>query len=484
MTKYCVVPKCKTGCKSVAVKCSVFKVPKCDELRKKWISAIPGIKDLKPNQCVCEKHFDKASIIRELVMRDAQGNVVTEAKYLRTRLFKSAVPTIFYEFSSTTLVSKDEDLQEEKLGVDAASNGSLNSDVHCTLSKSIEITLPIPQSVDVTSKYYHALLYSTNSNSNPAIDSYSDDIDEFLLSESTNVNTENLSAIDCQQSKKETNDFTDCERISDSVDLKLMKSISMASYKDSLITIPKSWSFTESYRGTKRYLIFSHVWLMTNNDTDGPIIDKSVIIDDVDGTIDYKIFGKSVDIQEIKILQNMNDVTSLHAVLSKFESMPVCQGVGPVEECLIQRDIAYRTSCNVWHHTDCELTTKTKRCKRCTILKNTLLQKKARFKKRDQVKRVVGTTNPIDLKKINALRKKLSVTRRMKNRSKIRIALLQDQFISKQNELANIQDETLEKKYVSLNIPKTMQNTLMEIITSAKHMPHISCHIHSNITFE
>ncbi|XP_025162727.1 uncharacterized protein LOC112590458 [Harpegnathos saltator] len=105
-------------------------------------------------------------------MRDAQGNVVTEAKYLRTRLFKSAVPTIFYEFSSTTLVSKDEDLQEEKLGVDAASNGSLNSDVHCTLSKSIEITLPIPQSVDVTSKYYHALLYSTNSNSNPAIDSY------------------------------------------------------------------------------------------------------------------------------------------------------------------------------------------------------------------------------------------------------------------------------------------------------------------------
>ncbi|EFN79414.1 hypothetical protein EAI_00142, partial [Harpegnathos saltator] len=64
MTKYCVVPKCKTGCKSVAVKCSVFKVPKCDELRKKWISAIPGIKDLKPNQCVCEKHFDKASIIR------------------------------------------------------------------------------------------------------------------------------------------------------------------------------------------------------------------------------------------------------------------------------------------------------------------------------------------------------------------------------------------------------------------------------------
>lgn len=219
-------------------------------------------------------------------------------------------------------------------------------------------------------------------------------------------------------------------------------------------------------------MVLSHVRLMTNNDTDGPIIDKSIIIDDVDGTIDYKIFGKSVDIQEIKILQNMNDLMSLHAVLLKFESMRVCEGVGPVEECLIQRDIAYRTSCNDWHHINCELTTKTKRCKHCTILKNTLLQKKARFKKRDQVKRVVGTINPIDLKKINALRKKLSVTRRMKNRSKIRIALLQDQLISKQNELANIQDETLEQKCVSLNIPKTMRNTLKEIITSAKTRGH------------
>ncbi|XP_024869221.1 uncharacterized protein LOC112452969 [Temnothorax curvispinosus] len=123
----------------------------------------------------------------------------------------------------------------------------------------------------------------------------------------------------------------------------------MASYKDLSITIPNSWGFTELYRGTKRCLVLSHVRLMTNNDTDGPIVDKSVIID-VDGIIDYKIYGKSVDIHEIKILQNMNDVTSLPVILSKFERMRVCQRVGPVEECFIQRDIAYRTSSNDWHH--------------------------------------------------------------------------------------------------------------------------------------
>ncbi|TGZ37358.1 hypothetical protein DBV15_05678 [Temnothorax longispinosus] len=105
LTKYCVVPNCKTGCKSLKVNCSVFKVPKRDELREKWISAIPGIKDLKPNQFVREKHFDEKCIIRNFVMRDVQANVLAELPFILHHSIEAAAIILPFQDSELLVLN-------------------------------------------------------------------------------------------------------------------------------------------------------------------------------------------------------------------------------------------------------------------------------------------------------------------------------------------------------------------------------------------
>ncbi|XP_077282798.1 uncharacterized protein LOC143908846 [Temnothorax americanus] len=64
MTKPCIVPKCKTGFKSLKIKRSVFKVPTHSERLKKWQAAIPS-KKLTSSHYVCEKHFEEKYIFSE-----------------------------------------------------------------------------------------------------------------------------------------------------------------------------------------------------------------------------------------------------------------------------------------------------------------------------------------------------------------------------------------------------------------------------------
>lgn len=79
MTKYCVVPKCKTGARGENKTFRVFKVPKNNALRERWELSIPGLKRrLGINQYVCEKHFDNKYILTKRVMCDLQENIVVE----------------------------------------------------------------------------------------------------------------------------------------------------------------------------------------------------------------------------------------------------------------------------------------------------------------------------------------------------------------------------------------------------------------------
>lgn len=69
MSQGCIVPKCKTGYKSMTKKCSVFKVPKNEVLRKQWEEAIPGITSLTVPQSLCERHFDKNAPYKKKISR-------------------------------------------------------------------------------------------------------------------------------------------------------------------------------------------------------------------------------------------------------------------------------------------------------------------------------------------------------------------------------------------------------------------------------
>jgi len=81
--KGCIVPKCKTGYKSVIRKHSVFKVPKNEALRKQWEEAIPGITSLKETQSVCERHFESHLIKRKFLAYDANGRLIAEVSILK-----------------------------------------------------------------------------------------------------------------------------------------------------------------------------------------------------------------------------------------------------------------------------------------------------------------------------------------------------------------------------------------------------------------
>lgn len=99
MPSQCCVSGCKSNYKSEKTRgkhyVSVFLFPKNEELRKKWLSAIPR-KNWTPSQSsvVCVLHFVEIDIIRYDTFPLPDGSI--GKKLLRApQLVKTAVPSIF-----------------------------------------------------------------------------------------------------------------------------------------------------------------------------------------------------------------------------------------------------------------------------------------------------------------------------------------------------------------------------------------------------
>lgn len=64
--RYCFAPNCNSGYKSNTEKVSLFKVPK--NKLKEWSAVIPRAdKQLTINNVLCEKHFLKEDVIRQVI---------------------------------------------------------------------------------------------------------------------------------------------------------------------------------------------------------------------------------------------------------------------------------------------------------------------------------------------------------------------------------------------------------------------------------
>lgn len=65
MPSMCCVVYCKSGYRSNPEKVSCFLFPKDEELKSKWIKAIPRSNlKVSPKTSICEKHFTAGQIIR------------------------------------------------------------------------------------------------------------------------------------------------------------------------------------------------------------------------------------------------------------------------------------------------------------------------------------------------------------------------------------------------------------------------------------
>lgn len=138
-----------------------------------------------------------------------------------------------------------------------------------------------------------------------------------------------------------------------------------------------------------------------------------------------------------KILDN---TTMLPSILIKFQHMNVCSGIGDVNVHFIQADNAFKNHIDQWHHHECSLLSKRKRCDCCIKLQKNILQKELRLKNPSSINRICGLSNPLDEKKLQAIRIKMNRERRKKNRAKFRSTLLKESLKAKEDEIANIKD--------------------------------------------
>lgn len=96
MVKSCFVFNCKTGRKSdrnTEHKYSLFKAPNDVALFEKWRNIVPlRERELKSNDRICEKHFEKRYVIPRF-QETVYGDFFVD--HIRPKLTPNAVPTIF-----------------------------------------------------------------------------------------------------------------------------------------------------------------------------------------------------------------------------------------------------------------------------------------------------------------------------------------------------------------------------------------------------
>ncbi|XP_012284424.1 uncharacterized protein LOC105701873 [Orussus abietinus] len=233
------------------------------------------------------------------------------------------------------------------------------------------------------------------------------------------------------------------------------------------VTVPKSWSASEYSTEKERCLLLSHVVMPMESTEFIPVLKKSVMLD-TNGHIYYYVYGRRVNIDQTRLPQMLSEATWLSSILLKFEYMCTCEGLGTENVPFIVQNVAYKDSLNNWHHNQCRLLSKNGRCDLCKRLRKTVLQKQAQFKKSEKSSRISSASNPADQKKLNAMKSKLNRERRLKNCAKLRLQYLTDSLKGKQDEIAAIQDESLEEKCLSLDISETQKIAMKEIIAAAK----------------
>lgn len=233
------------------------------------------------------------------------------------------------------------------------------------------------------------------------------------------------------------------------------------------IVILDSWSVAELRVESVKRILFSYVVTKFENGINCAVTQKSVTLD-VDRTLNYYVYGRHVNQQEIGLDRVLNSEKTLPYILIKFKEMNICNGLGDVNVHFIQNAGACQDFIEKWRSKDCSLICKTKRCNGCVKCKKGILQRMARLKNRLTMIRIREFANPIDKHKLSILRIRNRREKRQKFQAEKRVKQLMTCITEQRAQIAKMQDSTLDARCAELNIPASQKLALKEIIAASK----------------
>uniref|UniRef100_A0A0C9R8Q8 THAP10 protein n=1 Tax=Fopius arisanus TaxID=64838 RepID=A0A0C9R8Q8_9HYME len=197
-----------------------------------------------------------------------------------------------------------------------------------------------------------------------------------------------------------------------------------------LVKLPYMWSISELVPNEGRKVVFSHVIVTPVNNVDTPVLNKSVIIHDTTGIIDYYAHGKRVDVSNTKLPRKIEEIVSLQVALYTFQKMRVCGGITPINKSreALNKDI-YQDQLQCWRHNDCKILVDRGKCELCSKLQKTIAQKRRRAEKNPSSLRVSSAWDPKD--QVAVLKKKFELERRKRIHAQAQVKKLTE--ASKEN---------------------------------------------------
>lgn len=194
---------------------------------------------------------------------------------------------------------------------------------------------------------------------------------------------------------------------------------------------------------------------------------KNVVIENWSDRILYYVHGVQIYVADSRLADILHDVMTLPVTLAAFERMHVCRGLEIIESGFLKSE-AFQDNTRSWRHNKCLLLTKNKICDNCKKCKHTIRRRQQRFVSTLATCRMKSSRNLLNSLKLIDLRKKLAAQKRMKNRAKRRITLLENELEKKQGEIITLLSESLDTKCLNFNIPERQKMTLKEIVRAAK----------------
>ncbi|XP_071569448.1 uncharacterized protein [Temnothorax nylanderi] len=472
MSKYCAVPNCKTGYKSLKMKSSYFRVPTNSERLKKWQAAIPG-KKLIPSHLVCEKHFEEKYISRKYIKHDANGKVIAEVIYKRPRLHESAVPTIFEsnEQIFKTIQKEELDIVDTYLENEVAASPTHNLfDVTVAINESpivkvepeTEFILPdLPNDVaeEEATDLATNIIYGPIAAETPVLATRDTtfNISSVTITEkeatdlATNIiygpiaaetpvlatrdTTFNISSV----TEKAATDlaFTNITNEPIAAETPVLvttcgttyniSSVTITENKSSAhpdnsggysVTLPMPWIVGQLPRSqSNQYLVFLYTVTLKRQKTDIPITQRCVTLDE-QKNLRYYIYGNLVNTDATNLVQKLDNITMLPSILTNFQYKSLCCGMGDVKVRFMQAEDTFKNYADQWHHGVCSLLCSRRRCDSCTKLRRKVLQKERRSINPHYGIRISGLSNPVDKYKLQVIQRKMLRKRREKNQAK------------------------------------------------------------------
>ncbi|XP_024868762.1 uncharacterized protein LOC112452670, partial [Temnothorax curvispinosus] len=200
-----------------------------------------------------------------------------------------------------------------------------------------------------------------------------------------------------------------------------------------------------------------------------PVSQKCVILDS-DRKLQFYVYGRDVDSQKANLDETLEGIETLPNVLNKFKEMNVCSGVGEVNIDLLRADTVFQDGIQQWRSKDCSLLFKKRRCDSCMKMRKRiqgLITRNKNRKKNGIFLRNIGASNSIERRNLVALRLKCRRQKCQQNRAKEREKHLMSCLKKQEEQIANMQEATLDEKCSALNVPAAQQLALKEIVAAA-----------------